>query len=120
MPGLRLSCAVLVMALVLSACGGSDKKTSATPTPTPRQAAAPTAGDPVAALEARFVDVVDRVSPKVVLIETDHGLGSGVVFDDHVQVATSVDGSSVVIAAWRRAARASSCATATAASARPR
>jgi len=28
-----------------------------------RQAAAHASGDPVAALEARFVDVVDRVSP---------------------------------------------------------
>ena len=83
-------CAVLVTALVLPACGGNDKQ-SATPTPTvtPRPAATPASGDPVEALEARFVHVVDRVSPKVVLIETDQGLGSGVVFDDHGNVVTN-------------------------------
>jgi putative serine protease PepD len=88
-PGLRLSCAALVMTLVLSACGGSDTKKPATPVPTPRQPAAPASGDPVAALEARFVDVVARVSPKVVLIQTDQGLGSGVVFDDQGHVVTN-------------------------------
>jgi S1-C subfamily serine protease len=87
---LPVYCAVLVTALVLPACGGNDKQ-SATPTATAtaRPATAPASGDPVAALEARFVQVVDRVSPKVVLIETEQGLGSGVVFDHHGNVVTN-------------------------------
>jgi hypothetical protein len=35
----------------------------------------------VADVEARFVQVVCQVNPSVVLIDTDHALGSGVVFD---------------------------------------
>jgi S1-C subfamily serine protease len=89
MARVRLCLAVLVAAVVLVACGGSGKKASnPTATPTAR-AAAPASGDPVAALETRFVDVVRRVSPKVVMIETPDGLGSGVIFDGHGHVVTN-------------------------------
>jgi S1-C subfamily serine protease len=41
------------------------------------------------ALEQRFVDVVDHVSPQVVRIQTNQGLGSGVVYDHHGDIVTN-------------------------------
>jgi putative serine protease PepD len=41
------------------------------------------------ALEGAFVQVVERVGPSVVLIETPSGLGSGVVFDDGGHIVTN-------------------------------
>jgi S1-C subfamily serine protease len=49
------------------------------------------------ALQSAFVDVVNRVSPSVVVVETARGLGSGVVFDTKGDIVTNdhvVDGSS--------------------------
>jgi putative serine protease PepD len=43
----------------------------------------------VTALQRQFVDVVDRVSPEVVQIRTDQGLGSGIVFDDRGDIVTN-------------------------------
>jgi putative serine protease PepD len=47
-----------------------------------------TAGGPVA-LEGTFESVVRNVGPSVVVIETDEGLGSGVVFDDRGDIVTN-------------------------------
>jgi S1-C subfamily serine protease len=44
---------------------------------------------PITALQAQFVDVVRTVSPKVVQIRTDHGLGSGIVFDGRGDIVTN-------------------------------
>jgi S1-C subfamily serine protease len=41
------------------------------------------------ALRQQFVDVVKRVSPSVVQIDTPDGLGSGVVFDDQGNIVTN-------------------------------
>jgi putative serine protease PepD len=41
------------------------------------------------ALQQQFVDVIDHVSPQVVRIQTDRGLGSGIVYDDRGDVVTN-------------------------------
>ncbi len=79
----RLSALVGALAIVvlLASCGGGgDTASSSTAT-----AAQPPAGE----LEATFVDVVNRVAPEVVQIQTDRGLGSGVVFDDQGDIVTN-------------------------------
>jgi S1-C subfamily serine protease len=43
----------------------------------------------MATLPQQFVDVVKRVSPSVVQIQTSDGLGSGVVFDDQGNIVTN-------------------------------
>jgi putative serine protease PepD len=53
---------------------------------TPAAAAPP---PPVAALQQQFVTVVQRVAPSVVQIETQEGLGSGVIFDRKGHIVTN-------------------------------
>jgi putative serine protease PepD len=57
------------------------------PSPTPATGSAST--DVARQLEAEFVRVVATVSPSVVVITTDFGLGSGVVFDDRGDIVTN-------------------------------
>ncbi|MDA8201258.1 MAG: trypsin-like peptidase domain-containing protein [Chloroflexi bacterium] len=47
------------------------------------------AGTSLAALQGEFVNVIRRVNPSVVLIETSTGLGSGVVFDSRGDIVTN-------------------------------
>jgi putative serine protease PepD len=75
--------------IVVAACGTSVissevPTTSASPTLPPSSSPA-IAG----ALQADLVDVVNRVSPSVVVIETKTGLGSGVVFDASGDIVTN-------------------------------
>jgi putative serine protease PepD len=42
-----------------------------------------------AAVQQQYVQVVDRVSPQVVQIQTDQGLGSGIVYDDKGNIVTN-------------------------------
>ncbi len=76
--GLRLTAAVLV-ALALGGCGGSGSSSAVDPG---RQASAN-------ALQETYNHVVSTVSPSVVQIETDRGLGSGIVFDDKGDIVTN-------------------------------
>ncbi len=41
------------------------------------------------ALQAQFVSVIQKVNPSVVLIQTNVGLGSGIVFDTHGDIVTN-------------------------------
>jgi putative serine protease PepD len=41
------------------------------------------------AVQDQYVQVVDRVSPQVVQIQTDQGLGSGIVYDDNGDIVTN-------------------------------
>jgi putative serine protease PepD len=41
------------------------------------------------ALQQQFVDVVDHVSPQVVRVQTDQGLGSGIVYDNRGDIVTN-------------------------------
>jgi S1-C subfamily serine protease len=82
----------LAATLTLSGCGGGHAR--ATPTPaartTPTSPPATSGGVPgTASLQQSFVDVVRRVSPAVVQIQTESGLGSGIVFDAKGDVVTN-------------------------------
>jgi putative serine protease PepD len=77
-----VAAALMLMALpVLVGCGSQASGES--PTPGVQASAG------VAAVQTQFVDVVDRVSPQVVQIQTSAGLGSGIVFDGGSDVVTN-------------------------------
>jgi S1-C subfamily serine protease len=82
---LAVAVALCVFGLTLTACG-SDKK-SASPKPT--TVAARQTGGQTLELQNLFVRVVKNVSPSVVQIETNAGLGSGVVYDDKGDIVTN-------------------------------
>jgi putative serine protease PepD len=73
---------VLVSVAVLAGCGSGaafgDNAASAVPE-----------SRGAAAVERQFVDVVDHVSPQVVQIQTNGGLGSGIVYDDRGDIVTN-------------------------------
>jgi len=85
-----------VAAVVLAGCG-SAATASSTPTSTPVSPSA-------LSVEHQYVQVVRQVGPSVVLIRTDQGLGSGIVFDakgdivTNNHVVTDSDGFQVVLA----------------------
>jgi putative serine protease PepD len=77
--------AVLGGLVTVSGCGGSDTvKTVTASAPAPAAAAASAAD-----LQTAYERVVQRVSPSVVQIESDDGLGSGVVYDDDGHIVTN-------------------------------
>jgi putative serine protease PepD len=67
---------MLLCLAALAGCG-SDTSPSADPAPTG------------ATVQNQFVDVVDRVSPQVIQIQTKQGLGSGIVYDDQGDIVTN-------------------------------
>jgi putative serine protease PepD len=73
---------MLLSVAALAGCGGA-----------PATGDVPASGIPesrgAAALQRQFVNVVDRVSPQVVQIQTDQGLGSGIVYDDRGDIVTN-------------------------------
>jgi S1-C subfamily serine protease len=75
-----------LVALLVAACGEQTVQS-------PSAAASPTAASSVdtgvANLQNAFVAVVERVRPSVVQIQTNSGLGSGIVFDDKGDVVTN-------------------------------
>jgi len=71
--------AVATTAALLAGCGGAA----------PPPAAVPPVSGSVAAIQKQFTDVVARVSPTVVQIQTAHGLGSGIVYDADGDVVTN-------------------------------
>jgi putative serine protease PepD len=70
---------ILVIVAALAGCG-SDA-------PTPVAAIPETAS--ATAVQTQFTDVVAKVSPQVVQIQTSQGLGSGIVYDDRGDVVTN-------------------------------
>jgi putative serine protease PepD len=90
-PTIRLVLATLLaLELAIAGCGGSNSHA-------PRQTAASDAtraparasSSDLTGLEAQFISVVERVSPSVVQISTDSGLGSGVVYDGKGDIVTN-------------------------------
>lgn len=69
--------AALMLAAALLVVGGCHAFTAAPTDP------------PASALQRQFVQVVQRVSPSVVLIRTDKGLGSGIVYDSGGDIVTN-------------------------------
>jgi len=83
---------VAVLAAVVTGCGGGSSPKAAstsTATSTAASTAASTSQGSSGDLQARYEKVVERVSPQVVQIETERGLGSGVVFDDNGDIVTN-------------------------------
>jgi putative serine protease PepD len=76
--------AVLGALATVSGCGGSDTVKTVTAT-TPAAAAAAGAAD----LQTAYERVVQRVSPSVVQIQSDDGLGSGIVYDSSGHIVTN-------------------------------
>ncbi len=81
---------LLGLELAIAGCGGSPsqapRQTVATDaTPAPARASTRDVAD----LETQFIRVVARVSPSVVQISTDSGLGSGVVYDGKGDIVTN-------------------------------
>jgi putative serine protease PepD len=79
-PLLVAPAALLACTAALAGCGGGD----------PSPATAPVAESSAAAeLQQQYLDVVLRVSPQVVQIQTAQGLGSGIVYDGRGDVVTN-------------------------------
>src|SRR4051812_13293802 len=79
---------LLTAALAIAGCGG-DHRRAVPATAAPATPGAAGGSGEAAALEQQFEDVVKRVSPAVVQIETSCGLGSGVVYDSRGDVVTN-------------------------------
>ena len=77
-----LALVVLVGALVLAGCTSTAASSSAPATGLDVKPSA-------VALQQQFVEVVKQVGPSVVLIQTDQGLASGIVFDAKGNVVTN-------------------------------
>jgi putative serine protease PepD len=84
--GLRIVGPLVLAATLLVAACGSTATTSTSPSAAP--SASPSPGI-AAALQNDFVNVVSRVSPSVVVIQTTTGLGSGIVFDTKGDILTN-------------------------------
>ncbi|HEX5013866.1 MAG TPA: trypsin-like peptidase domain-containing protein [Candidatus Limnocylindrales bacterium] len=79
-PAHRALAVVLLLAVAAAGCGNQGS------TPGPSSAAVGPIG---AGLQAEFEEIVDRVAPSVVLIQTSDGLGSGVVYDTKGHIVTN-------------------------------
>lgn len=82
---------VLGAALAVAACGGATGTTATRHTTTSTRAAAapPASQSQAATIEQQFVAVVTETRPEVVQIQTDSGLGSGVIFDAQGHIVTN-------------------------------
>jgi S1-C subfamily serine protease len=75
--------AALAAIAALAGCGSSAQKTTST-------AAVNTgSASPAKQLQQQFTSIVKTVSPQVVQIQTDSGLGSGIVFDGKGNIVTN-------------------------------
>jgi putative serine protease PepD len=101
-PRMLLGTLVTVFVLTLAACSAQASpatQASAAPSATaspaastsasPAPAAPPVGTGTAAQLQEDFVAVVQQVAPSVVVIQTDQGLGSGVIFDNQGHVVTN-------------------------------
>jgi putative serine protease PepD len=84
----RLWAALGLLTLSIATAGCGDRGAGDTIGGTPARTSL-AGGGAASALEARFVDVVKRVSPAVVQIRAEQGLGSGVVYDADGDVVTN-------------------------------
>jgi len=73
--------------LALGGCGGQARTTSTSSTVATATAAPSASG--AAAVEQQFVAVIKQTQPQVVQIQTDSGLGSGVIFDAKGNIVTN-------------------------------
>ena len=78
--------ALSVIALIVTGCGGSS---TAPPSTTTTTIAAGSSTPSATSLEQHFVSVVRQTQPSVAQIQTDQGLGSGVIFDAGGDIVTN-------------------------------
>ena len=71
--------------LLISGCGGGSNAPSSNPTTTTTVISPSSARS----LEQQFVAVVRQTQPSVAQIQTDQGLGSGVIFDANGDIVTN-------------------------------
>ena len=79
--------AFISAALALGGCGGQPRNGSTSSTAATTTAT--TAASGATALEQQFVAVIKQTQPQVVQIQTDSGLGSGVIFDAKGNIVTN-------------------------------
>jgi putative serine protease PepD len=84
--GTRSLLAGSIAAIALASCAGVATPGSVAPATPP---ANQTAGGNATALEDRFISVISRVSESVVVIQTESGLGSGVIVDTKGNIVTN-------------------------------
>jgi putative serine protease PepD len=70
-------------AMIVAACGSTGTR------PAPASSLPPTTTPAALALQQQMVQIVKGVGPAVVLIRTDKGLGSGIVFDASGDIVTN-------------------------------
>ena len=88
----------MLIALVFAGCTGQPA-TSPPGSPTAKASAGTALGSAASDLQNAFVAVVEQVRPSIVQIQTNLGLGSGVVFNDTGDVVTNnhvVSGASTI------------------------
>lgn len=78
----RVAVAIVLLGLIIFAIAarGDDADAGSTTVPV---------SDSAAAVQQQFLDVVHRVSPAVVQIQTEQGLGSGIVYDELGDIVTN-------------------------------
>ncbi len=86
--------AALALGIALAGCGTAGSNPGSTASPHVSLSPAPAAGSlspgtQAATLQQNFINVVARVNPSVVEVETDQGLGSGIVFDGNGDIVTN-------------------------------
>jgi putative serine protease PepD len=81
----RIASALSVGTLLVAGCGGSGNATPSTTTAT----SADSSPSSATSLEQQFVAVVRQTQPSVAQIQTDQGLGSGVIFDANGDIVTN-------------------------------
>jgi putative serine protease PepD len=84
--GTRSRLAGSIAAIALASCAGVGSPGPVAPATPP---ANQTAGGNATALEDRFISVISRVSESVVVIQTESGLGSGVIVDTKGNIVTN-------------------------------
>jgi S1-C subfamily serine protease len=83
---MRRAVALVAGLMLVAGCGSGVRRQTAPTAPTAASAGAPGSGD---ALERQYEQVVKTVLPSVVQINTDSGLGSGVVYDNKGDIVTN-------------------------------
>jgi putative serine protease PepD len=84
--GARYWLAASVVAFALASCAGQGPTS---PAPLTSPSAAQSANGDATALENQFISVISRVSQSVVVIQTESGLGSGVIVDTEGNIITN-------------------------------
>jgi S1-C subfamily serine protease len=73
----------------LAGCGGGSTKTVTVGPGTAADTSDGSSSSAAPALQQQYVQVVQRLSPRVVQIQTSQGLGSGIVYDGHGDIVTN-------------------------------